>query len=294
MRLPELRHIRCFVCVAKHLHFSRAAEELGIAPPSLTKQIQEVERLLGVRLFHRTKRSVALTDAGEAYLVDALAALEHLTRGAERASFAERGELGRIAVGYVASAAYAGVLQQTIREFRASHPRIEFDLVEVAMDRVVSMLSDEKIDVAYVRPPIHYLEGIQAATVYRDTFTLALPTDSALCAFDAVAPAQLRGEHFVVPEQEFGTLEVARRGRFTPILGPRPGTLAAVLAQVALGGNVAVVPHTLASCVALPGITYRPISGKAIPSEVAAAFRRHERAPAVKAFLQHVRQSLTD
>ncbi|WP_213766977.1 LysR family transcriptional regulator [Caballeronia sp. dw_19] len=294
MRLPELRHIRCFVCVAKHLHFSRAAEELGIAPPSLTKQIQEAERLLGVRLFHRTKRSVALTDAGEAYLVDALAALEHLTRGAERASFAERGELGRIAVGYVASAAYAGVLQQTIRAFRASHPRIEFDLVEVAMDRVVSMLSDEQIDVAYVRPPIQYLEGIQAVTVYRDTFTLALPTDAVLCAFDAVAPAQLRGEHFVVPEQEFGTLEVARRGRFTPILGPRPGTLAAVLAQVALGGNVAIVPHTLASCVALPGITYRPISGKAIPSEVAAAFRRHERAPAVKAFLQYVRQSLPD
>jgi DNA-binding transcriptional LysR family regulator len=290
---PELRHIRCFACVAKHLHFSRAAEELGIAPPSLTRQIQETERLLGMRLFHRTKRSVALTAAGKAYLVDALAALEHLSRAAERAHFAQRGELGRIAVGYVASAAYAGVLQQTVRNFRATHPHIEFDLREVAMDHVASMLGNQEIDVAYVRPPIHYPEGVQATTVYRDTFVLALPTDSALAAYEVVTPAQLRGEHFVLPEQEFGTLEVARRGRFSPILGPRPGTLAAVLARVALGGNVAVVPRTLAECVALPGIAYRSIAGKAISSEIALAFRRHEQAAAVKAFLQHARQRVT-
>src|SRR5580765_1376079 len=111
MRAVELRHIRCFVSVARHLHFARAAEELGIAPPALTKQIQEAERLLGVRLFHRTKRSVALSAAGEAYLAEALAALDHLARGAELAELAERGELGRIAVGYVGSAVFSGVLQ---------------------------------------------------------------------------------------------------------------------------------------------------------------------------------------
>ena len=106
----ELRHIRCFVSVAKHLHFSRAAEELGIAPPSLTRQIQEAERLLGVRLFHRTKRSVTLSAAGEAYLAEALVALDHLSRGEELAQSVERGESGRIEVGYVGSAVYAGVL----------------------------------------------------------------------------------------------------------------------------------------------------------------------------------------
>jgi hypothetical protein len=78
MRQLELRHLRCIASVAKHLHFSRAADELEIAAPSLTRQIQEAERLLGVRLFHRTKRSVALTAAGEAYLADITPALEHL------------------------------------------------------------------------------------------------------------------------------------------------------------------------------------------------------------------------
>ncbi|PLZ02875.1 LysR family transcriptional regulator [Burkholderia sp. WAC0059] len=290
MRQPELRHIRAFVSVAQHLHFSRAAEALGIAAPSLTKLIQEMERLVGARLFHRTKRSVALTAAGTAYLADALAALEHLSRAGERAQFAERGELGRIAVGYVFSAVYAGVLQDAIREFRAAQPGVEFELEEIVMDQVGTLLRNETIDVAYVRPPVRYPEDVEAVTVHHDTFVLALPADSPLAAHDAVAPALLRDACFVLPEQDAGTMELARRGRFAPKLGPRPGSLAAVLARVALGGNVAVVPRTLADCIALPGVVYRAVAGRAIPSGVALAFRRHEREPAVRAFLRHVRQ----
>src|SRR3984957_16600934 len=174
----ELRHIRCFVSVAKYLHFSRAAEELGIAPPSLTRHIQEAERLLGVRLFHRTKRSVALSAAGEAYLADITPALDHLARGAERAALAERGELGRVEIGYVASAAYAGVLRQAVGGFRAAHPGIAVTIPEVPMDRVPSMFNDGQLDVAFVRPPMQLSEGIRVTTVHRDTFVLALPEDS--------------------------------------------------------------------------------------------------------------------
>jgi DNA-binding transcriptional LysR family regulator len=285
----ELRHIKCFVRVAEHLHFARAAEDLGIAAPSLTKQIQEAERLLGVRLFHRTKRSVALTAAGSVYLVEALSALSHLARGQELALLAERGEIGRIALGFVASAAYTGVLQSTIRSFRRACPRIEIEVHEVAMDRVTALLADGQLDIAYVRPPMHYPDGIQAVIIHRDTFLLALPTDSPLAQLPAITPAQLRDQCFVLPEQDYGTMEVARRGRFAPKLGPRPGTLAAVLACVSLGGNVAVVPRALADCIALPGIEYRPVTGKPIVSAVAMAFRRHERAPAVRAFLDYTR-----
>ncbi|MGF6372186.1 hypothetical protein OKW40_005002 [Paraburkholderia sp. RAU6.4a] len=62
-----------------------------------------------------------------------------------------------------------------------------------------------------------------------------------------------------------------------------------MLACVSLGGYVSVVPHTLADCIALPGVVYRDIAGQAIASEIALAFRRHERAPAVKAFLRFAR-----
>lgn len=286
----ELRHIRCIISVARHLHFARAAEELNITPPSLTRQVQEAERLLGARLFHRTKRSVALTAAGEAWLAEAVPALEQLERGAERASLAERGELGRVEIGYVASAAYAGVLREAVGGFRLAHPRIEVTAREVPMDSVPAMLADGHLDVAYVRPPMQFLEGIEAVTVYRDRFVVALPEDSALAAFASLAPAQLRDQHFVLPEQESGTLELARRGRFSPKLGPRPGTLAAVVACVSLGSQVAVVPHTLSECVSLPGVVYRDIKGKPVGSEIALAYRKFERAPAVRAFIDYTKQ----
>ncbi len=289
MRKLELRHIHAFVCVAKHLHFSRAADELDIAAPTLTKLIQEAERLLGVRLFHRTKRSVALSAAGSAYLAEALSALDHLARGEERAILAERGELGRIEVGYVASAAYAGVLQQAVGGFRTQHPGVDISIREVPMDSAAEMLRDGLLDAAYVRPPMPLVDGIQASTVHRDTFVLALPETCALAGLPDIKPAQLRDQCFVLPEQEAGTFEVARRGRFSPRLGSRPGTLAAVLACVSLGGNVAVVPHTLADCIALPGVVYRNIAGKPIASEIALAYRKFERAPAVRAFLAFAR-----
>jgi DNA-binding transcriptional LysR family regulator len=275
--------------VAKHLHFSHAAEELEIAAPSLTKQIQEAERLLGVRLFHRTKRSVALTAAGAAYLAEVTPVFDQLARGAERALLAERGELGRVEVGYVGSAAFAGVLRHAVGGFRKAHPRIEITIREVPMDRVPAMLSDGQLDAAYVRPPMQFLEGIQATTVYEDSFVVALPADSELAASPVVSPGQLRDQCFVLPEQEAGTFELARRGHFSPRLGPQPGTLTAVVACVSLGDYVAVVPQTLVDCLSLPGVEYRPITGKPIPSEIALAYRQYERAPAVRAFLEYAK-----
>ncbi|KIG01733.1 LysR family transcriptional regulator [Caballeronia concitans] len=281
----ELRHVRCFLSVARHLHFARAAEELGIAPPALTRQIQEAERLLGVRLFHRTKRSVELTAAGVAYLDEAATALDHLARGAERAALAERGEVGKIVIGYVGSAVYSGVLQTTVRGFRACFPQVEIGIEEIVMRDAGALLGDGRIDIAYVRPPVPQPEGVEARTVHRDAFIVALPADSPLTASSVIAPAQLRDQAFVVPEQESGTLEVARRGRFPARIVARPGTLAAVLALVSLGGDVAVVPRSLAQCVTVPGVEYREIAGKAVPSEVAMMYRRFERAAAVRAYL---------
>lgn len=281
----ELRHVRCFLSVARHLHFARAAEELGIAPPALTRQIQEAERLLGARLFHRTKRSVALTAAGEAYLSEAVSALEHLARGAERAALAERGELGKIVIGYVGSAVYSGVLQAAVRGFRERYPLVEIGIEEIVMRDAGALLMEGRIDIAYVRPPVPYPEGVEARTVHRDAFMVALPASSPLAASKVIAPSQLRDQSFVVPEQESGTLDVARRGRFTARIVARPGTLAAVLAHVSLGGDVAVVPRSLAQCVTVPDVEYREIAGKAVTSEVAMVYRRFERAPAVRAYL---------
>lgn len=176
----ELRHFRCVLAVAHSLHFARAAVELGISPPALTKQVQETESLLGTRLFHRSKRAVALTAAGELFVVEAARALAQLEQAQEVARRAGRGELGRLEIGYVASAAYAGVLQGQFARFRASHPGIRISAREYAMDTLPELLDQGRLDLAFVRPPLHYPEGIASVVLLRDRFVLAVQADSPL------------------------------------------------------------------------------------------------------------------
>ncbi|WP_176322617.1 LysR family transcriptional regulator [Burkholderia vietnamiensis] len=235
----EFRHVRAFLAVAEHLHFARAADALDMAPPALTRQIQEAERLLGVRLFDRSRRAVTLTAAGEAFGAEARAAFEHLQRGHELALLAERGEVGRL-------------------------------------------------DLAYVRPPLPLPGGVRTVTLQRDVFVAAVPAESRYASMPTLRAADLADARFAVPEQDGGTLEVARRGRFAPVIDARPGGLLAVLACVSVNGCVAVIPDALAGCVALPGVVYRPLAGKPITSELALAHRRFEKAPAVRAFLRTV------
>ncbi|WP_454726893.1 MULTISPECIES: LysR family transcriptional regulator [Cupriavidus] len=286
----ELRHFRCFMAVADCLHFVRAAELLHISPPALTKQIQEAERMLGVRLFHRTTRSVSLTSAGEVFQVEARRALEQFAQAEESVRRAGRGEIGRIEVGYIASTAYSGVLQAELSIYRKHYPDLEVNLREGALARLPQLIEAGTLDVAFLRPPVTYPVGIDGIVIARERFVLALHAESPLARLDVVHPAQLRDERFILPEQESGTLEIGRRGQFHPQIVTRPGRLVAVVTMVSLGSGVAVVPHSVVDHIVIPDVVYREIHGGVVPTEIAVAHRRHEKAPAVRAFIRQVRE----
>ncbi|MGV2480497.1 UNVERIFIED_CONTAM: LysR family transcriptional regulator, partial [Salmonella enterica subsp. enterica serovar Weltevreden] len=92
--------------VAEELHFTRAAERLGIEQPPLSQQIQNLEKEIGTPLFRRLPRGVAMTDAGANFLIDARAILTHADKAAEHARRIARGEMGRIRVGMINSAPF--------------------------------------------------------------------------------------------------------------------------------------------------------------------------------------------
>lgn len=285
----ELRHFRCVLAVAHSLHFARAAAELGISPPALTKQVQETEQLLGTRLFQRSKRAVSLTAAGELFVLEAARALDQLAQAQDVARRAGRGELGRLEIGYVASAAYSGVLQDQFSRFRVSHPGIHIGAREYAMDALPGLLDQGRVDLAFVRPPLHLPDGLDSVVLLRDRFVLAVQADSPLARLGMAEPAALAQQAFIVPEQELGTLEVSRRGGFAAQVVSRPGSLVAVLTEVSLGVGCAIVPHSVMASVQLPGVVFRELATPQISSEIAVAFRRHEQAPAARAFIAQLR-----
>ncbi|MEM5437662.1 LysR substrate-binding domain-containing protein [Paraburkholderia diazotrophica] len=285
----ELRHLRYFIAVAERLHFAQAAEALGIAPPTLTVQIQEMERTLQAQLFRRTKRTVALTPAGEAFLAEARETLAQFERTLNAGKRAGRGELGRIHIGYVGSAAFSGVLQKQIRAFRKSRPGVLVQATEHPMGELPALLEEGRVDVAFVRMPVDLPSSLRAHVLARDAFCAALPAEHPLAA--AAGPIKARalaGEIFVVPEQDLGTREIARRGRFNPRIVSAPGTLLAVLTQVSVGAGVAIVPNVLTRVVNLPNVVFKTLAGEPVVSEVAAVFRKFEHSPATKKLIEQM------
>ena len=133
----ELRHLRYFVVVAEELHFRRAAERLHMSQPPLSQQIRQLEEEVGATLLLRNQRKVELTAAGAAFLVRAREILDAVEDAARQARRVQRGEVGRLAVGFVGSAMYSFV-PELLRAFREHAPDIALRLHELGTTRAAA------------------------------------------------------------------------------------------------------------------------------------------------------------
>jgi DNA-binding transcriptional LysR family regulator len=154
----ELRHLRYFIAVATELHFGRAAEKLHIVQPPLSHQIRQLELELGFELFTRTKRSVVLTPAGQAFLLQVNQIFQQLEQAIEIGRKTSRGELGQISIGFVGSATY-NILPVMLQQFRELYPEVQIELHELTTDRQLIWLREGKIDVGLMRPVQHDTNG---------------------------------------------------------------------------------------------------------------------------------------
>jgi DNA-binding transcriptional LysR family regulator len=286
----DIRHFRYFLAVARQGNFTRAAEQLGIAPPTLTRQIQDMENELGTRLFVRQTREVSLTEAGTALLIEAEATVRQFEYAQQNAQRAGRGEIGHIELAYVASAVYSGLLQKQVQAFSHDCPDVSVNVREYPMASLPAMVAEGRFDVGYVRSPMTLPEGLEAIRLDAEGFVLALPSESWLSRLTEIGPEHLQGETFILPEQISGTLQVAAVGGFAPKLGAQPGGLVAVLALVSLGQGVAVVPESVVGHVGLPGVVYRSIKGCEASSWLSLVYRRFEKSAAVVRYIELVKQ----
>jgi DNA-binding transcriptional LysR family regulator len=148
----NLQRVRYFIAVAEELHFGRAAERLHMAQPPLSQQIRLLETELGVRLFDRTTRRVALTPAGEVFLVEALR-LAAAADSAERVMDEFRtGDGGLLRLGFVDSAAFE-VMPRYLRAYRQRWPKVQHDLQIMSSRKQADALRSGVIDVGISRTP---------------------------------------------------------------------------------------------------------------------------------------------
>src|SRR6478735_10107363 len=147
--LVELRLWRQFVAVAEELHFGRAARRLHMTQPPLTQAIAQLERLLGVRLFERSKRSVELTAAGAALLPQARELLARAQSLPAQARAAAGGAIGRLRIAFVSTVGFS-LLPEWLRAFRARHPQVQMELIEATGDVQLEAIARGEIDAGFM------------------------------------------------------------------------------------------------------------------------------------------------
>jgi len=289
----ELRHLHYFIAVAETLHFAAAAERLGIAPPTLSIQIKQLEQELGTELFTRTKRKVYLTQAGELFALEARATLAQAERSLLVGRRAGRGELGQVTVGYVSSALWSGLLSQLVAAYKQQWPEVNIITRELAMGDLPRLVQEGEIDIAVVRGPVMVPEGVSSLLLQRDAFGLVLSAQHVLAGEqEAIAAKLLCNEYFILPEQPSGSIEVAQRGGFTlhGANSENAGSLLDVLAKVTFNQGIAVVPQVLSQVVNFPGVVFKQMTGPVIPSEMLLLARQWERTPAIRHFINLAQQ----
>lgn len=168
-----LDQIRSYVAVAEELHFGRAAERLNMTQPPLSRQIQKLEKTVGVQLIERDNRKVALTTAGKAFLGDArrlLVAAEQAPLTARRIS---RGQAGVLRIGFTAASGMS-VLGQLLGTLSKELPEVDVDLREMVTREQVAALTDGEIDLGLARPPIDQ-DLFESRLLHTETLKLVVP-----------------------------------------------------------------------------------------------------------------------
>jgi DNA-binding transcriptional LysR family regulator len=282
----ELRHVRYFIAVAEHLHFARAAEALATAQPSLSRQILQLEDELGVKLFERTKRRVALTRAGEIFLDDARRVMQAVDASVRHVRESADGTRGQLRIAFV-SGAMMMKLPAVLREYRRRYPNVEVVPHAMAYPEHVAALRDGTIDIAWsIAIPA---PDIASQLVRRDAFLVALPDDHRLLAHDEINPKELRGESLVViarsvsPVLYDDAMERCLAGGFRPVMIHEAFEEESVLGLVAGGFGNAIVPVAW-SRIGVPGVAFRPTITQGTLDE-SLIWHRDRMTPIVRAFI---------
>lgn len=280
----ELRHLRYFLAVAEEGNFTRAAARLGIGQPPLSQQIRDLETEIGAMLFHRVPHGAELTAAGAAFLPEAKASLAAAEKARLAAQSANRGETGRLSLGFTASSAFNPVVSTTIRRFQARWPDVQLSLTEMNTLGLMQKLEHGELDATFFRPGLDDPDGIRLKRLPDEPMVVALPASHALAKRKTLPLALLAKEPFILFPRLVGlslyddVVRACREAGFELKVAQEAPQISSVVNLVAADLGVSIVPASI-SQIKLAGVAYRPIEGPPAVARLALAVLRSQRSP---------------
>jgi LysR family hca operon transcriptional activator len=265
----ELRHLRYFVAVGEELSFTRAAQRLRTAQPSLSQQIRQLEKAVGVKLLDRSRQHVALTNAGRIFLQqakDILARVEHAGRLAQQAA---DGRAGELSVGTFPSADVR-VLPALRPLIAARMPDLRLILHSKYAVEPIGGLQSGALDVAFVRGPLD-ADGLDSVELLREQLVMVLPAHHALARRKAVPVASLDDlpcitmERRLSPALHDAAANLYREARIRMHAVSKADNVLGHLKLVQEGLGFALLPDSI-SALLPPGVIFRPLECDPVPT----------------------------
>jgi DNA-binding transcriptional LysR family regulator len=261
----DTRLLRYFAVVAEEGNLTRAAQRLFVSQPALTKQVKQLENLLGVQLFTRSRAGMALTEPGRTLAEHVPALLTDWDRVLRDTKGAASRAAKVLRVGFLASAANEAT-PEIIAAFAGRRPGWRVEMRQATWSNPSAGLSDGDVDAALLRLPFPGQENWYVAVLLTEPRWVALPSAHPLAARDRIEFRELWDEPFVAAAAETGWwrdywLATDEREGAEPRIGAVTDTPDDWLSAIANGYGIALAPESAARFYARPGITYRPVVG---------------------------------
>ena len=208
MKHVTLRQLKVFESVARHLSFSRAAEELHLTQPAVSMQVKQLEEQAGLPLTEMIGKKVFLTAAGEEVARHARRIAQQLREANEALDAMKGVRGGRLSIGVISTAKYFA--PRLLAEFCRRKPGIEIDLRVHNRETIVRMLADNEIDLAIMGQPPQDFSTVADAFADHPLVIVAAP-DHPFAQRKQITPTELAGETFVIREPGSGTRATMER-----------------------------------------------------------------------------------
>lgn len=268
----EIDQLQYFLSVARHQSFTRAALELGMSQPALSRSIQKLEEELGQPVFARGSRSVSLTDAGvllQSRAQQALTLLEDT-----KAEITDDGRSGRVRVGAIPTIA-PFYLPEVLQQFARDYPHASVIVQEDTTDRLLRSCTQGDVDLAILALPIN-AKYLEIETLFEEELLLVLPCDHILTKKDKIRVSDLEPFPFVLLDEAHcltGSItSMCRERAFQPVAVERTSQLAMVQELVSLSHGISMIPSMARKVDQSPRRVYRSLSGNKPTRTVAAVW----------------------
>ncbi|HAB81493.1 MAG: LysR family transcriptional regulator [Flavobacteriaceae bacterium] len=245
----EHRHLRYFLAVAEELHFRKAAEKLFISQPGLSRQIKQMEQDLGVTLFERNNRRVALTKTGDYLQKELQINLKNLEDILAHSKLIHHGKEGHLTLGFVGSAMLQ-IIPAILKQFNSKFPKVMFKLEEMDNQKQIEGLLSQEIDVGFVRLE-RVPRSLEIHTVLKETFCLVLPKNHPVNKRNFKNLSQFKDSPFILFDPEYSAsyyekvMQIFDGCGFAPIISHNTIHASSIYKLVENNLGVSIVPKSL-------------------------------------------------